>query len=223
MIAPRAQYSLVNFFAHAWIARHLHREPAFLLGAMLPDFATMCGARLGDSTHPWLSRGIAEHHATDEAFHSSATFEKICREIRAQLTEKDIPAGPTRAIAHLGTELLLDGELCADPGAVDDYLLAIAEGADERLGQHIAFADNAGAEKFRRLHTRLAGYGSPIRYREPAFVAEVLVRILADRPRLAIASTHLQVLHNELPLIQQRVIEVKDALVRETLSALGRV
>ena len=75
----------MNFFAHAWVARHLRREPAFLLGAMLPDFATMCRARLGEITHETLAEGIAEHHATDEAFHAGETFMRLCREVAARL------------------------------------------------------------------------------------------------------------------------------------------
>jgi acyl carrier protein phosphodiesterase len=212
----------VNFFAHAFVARRVSRAPAFVLGAMLPDFATMCGARLGPSTHEVLAEGIAEHHRTDDAFHGTPTFVAICRDASATLEARGLGWGAARAVAHVGTELLLDGELAGDAETAADYLAAIAEAAEERAGPHIVFRDPQGTERFRDLHARLSRHGTPSRYREPAFVAEVLVRILGSRPRLAIGHEHRDALEEELVRLQGRVVRAREALVGETLRALGR-
>ena len=38
----------MNFFGHATLAVRDVDDEAFIFGAMLPDFATMSGARLGE-------------------------------------------------------------------------------------------------------------------------------------------------------------------------------
>lgn len=208
----------MNFFAHLVVARRRRREPAFLLGAMLPDFATMCAARLGRIEHALLADGVAEHHRTDEAFHGGATFLSLCRDTAGRLEAAGLSWGAARAVAHVGTELFLDGELTRDEGAATDYLGAIGQGA--ALGTHIVFRDDGGHTRYRRLHERLLTHGTPTRYREPAFVGEVLVRILGARPRLAVGAEHEGALLRELESLATRVREAEDALVGETLAAL---
>ncbi len=122
----------------------------------------------------------------------------------------------------MGTELLLDGELCQDDEAAEDYLHAISEAGHSRAGTHVRFTDSEGALRFRTLHTRLLEHGTPVRYREPAFVSEILVRILAARPRLAIAAEHRGLLDEEVVSLQHRVQRDRHALVHETLVAMGR-
>lgn len=212
----------MNFFAHLWVARRRSREPSFLLGAMLPDFASMCGARLGKATHAGLAHGIEEHHRTDDAFHAGPTFLAICREAGARLEDAGLGWGAARAVAHVGTELLLDGELAAEGEGVEDYLVAIAEADVHRAGPHLPFRDATGHARFRDLHGRLCRHGAPVRYRETAFVAEILVRILASRPRLAVDPARRPALEAELVRLQAHVQRARDALVGETLSALAK-
>ncbi len=212
----------MNFFAHLVVARRSRRDPAFLFGAMLPDFATMCGARLGKIEHGALAEGVAEHHQTDEAFHGGATFLALCRETSTRLEARGLGWGAARAVAHVGTELFLDGELTRDDDAARDYAAAIAHAADDALRAHIVFRDEGGHGRFGRMHERLASHGTPTRYREPSFVRDVLVRILAERPRLAIAPEQGGALLTELERLAERVREAERALVTETLSALGR-
>jgi len=212
----------VNFFAHAHIARRARREPAFILGAMLPDFATMCGARLGVITHTVLGAGIAEHHRTDDAFHGGATFVAICRDTGARLEARGLSWGAARAVAHVGTELLPDGDLTGPTRPATDSATAIAEAEDARSGAHVIFRDEPGRRRFDELRDRLARYGTPVRYREPAFVSEVLVRILGERPRLAVAPEAREALDEEIVQLAGRVAAARDALVGETLFALSR-
>ncbi len=212
----------MNFFAHAHIARRARREPAFILGAMLPDFATMCGARLGVIAHAEIGAGIAEHHRTDEAFHGGASFVAICRDTGARLEARGLSWGAARAVAHVGTELLLDGELTEDSETARDYVRAIEEAQEARSGAHVIFRDEPGRRRFDELRDRLARYGTPVRYREPAFVSEVLVRILAGRPRLAVAPAAREALDEEIVALAARVAGAREALVGETLVALSR-
>jgi acyl carrier protein phosphodiesterase len=212
----------VNFFAHLVVARRSRRDPAFLFGAMLPDFATMCGARLGKIEHGALADGVAEHHQTDEAFHGGATFLTLCRETSTRLEARGLGWGASRAVAHVGTELFLDGELTRDDAAAGDYAAAIAHAADDALRAGIVFRDEGGHTRFQRMHERLASHGTPTRYREPSFVRDVLVRILAARPRLAVAPAHEGALLEELELLAEHVRGAERALVAETLAGLGR-
>jgi acyl carrier protein phosphodiesterase len=212
----------VNFFAHLVVARRRRRDPAFLFGAMLPDFATMCGARLGPIEGGALADGVAEHHHTDDAFHGGATFLALCRETAARLEARGLGWGASRAVAHVGTEIFLDGELTRDEDAASDYIAAIAHAAEDALRARIVFRDEGGHARFRRMHERLASHGTPTRYREPLFVRDVLVRILAERPRLAVAPEHAGTLLTELEQLAEQVRAAQGALVGETLAALGR-
>lgn len=212
----------MNFFAHLVVARVLRREPPFLLGAMLPDFATMCGARLAPLGHDTLAAGVAEHHRTDEAFHATPTFVTLCRETGARLDALGMSWGASRAVAHVGTELFLDGELALHEDAAADYVGAVASAADPDVAQGIAFREAEGRERFERLRARLGGGGAPVRYREPRFVRDVLVSILERRPRLAVPPSHHEVLLDELAVLRERVVSSRDALVGETLEVLAR-
>ena len=212
----------MNFFSHLVIARGVRRDPAFLLGAMLPDFATMSGSRLGAISHPEIAAGVAEHHATDEAFHGGASFVAICRDVGARLEAAGLSWGASRAVAHVGTELFLDGELTRDDEAARDYLAAIADASEDASGAHVVMRDAAATTRFRGLQRRLVEHGTPARYREPVFVRDVLVRILENRPRLAIASERRDVLLEELASLRARVVLERSELVGQTLEALGR-
>lgn len=212
----------MNFFAHLVVARRERREPAYLLGAMLPDFATMSATRLGTQGHQGLALGVAEHHRTDEAFHASESFVAICREMGARLEQRGLSWGAARAVAHVGTELFLDGELTDDVAAAADYTLAIEAAGDTAIGPHITFRDEQGRARFEQLHTRLRTHGVPRAYKEPAFVADVLVRILSSRPRLAVQASQREVLEQELRVMQERVLVARESLMQQTLDALTR-
>ncbi|MBX7194398.1 MAG: hypothetical protein K1X94_20250 [Sandaracinaceae bacterium] len=212
----------MNFFAHLVVARRVERDPAFLLGAMLPDFATMSGARLAATAHPVLGAGIAEHHRTDDAFHATPTFIALASDMGTRLDAAGLPWGAARAIAHVGTELFLDGELTEDEPSAGDYVRAIASAAHDEIASAIRFREEEGHARFRRMHARLATHGPPHRYREPEFVQEVLVRILAGRPRLSVPDEHHASLLVELYALRDRVHRAREALVGETLDALGR-
>lgn len=174
----------MNFFGHAAVAARRRDAPAFVLGAMLPDFCSMAGARPLAFEHREVSAGVAFHHATDAAFHATATFVALCSEAVAELSELGVRRGSARAAAHVGIELLLDGVLLEDPAARDAYLRALGA---EAIVPTIRFEDEAGRARFEGLRQRLVRLGVPDGYRLPAFVAARLSGTLAHRPRLRLS------------------------------------
>ena len=180
----------MNFFGHAALAashfsehqpaeaRHL---PTLCLGAMLPDFIGML--RLGRPTvhDSVLATGVAFHHGTDEVFHDLPGFQRLSRQAFSWLSERDMPRGPARAVAHMGIEMLLDEVMASDAAARDAYINALRVPLDQRL----EFTSPLDAERLQglldALLTRTSSYVEP-----PAeLVAERIRRSLAGRPRLA--------------------------------------
>src|SRR4029079_14058794 len=76
-IAMTRYHIPVNFFGHALVASWRSRAPAFALGAMLPDFASMCRARVEVVGHADLAAGVDWHHETDRVFHAAGAFRRL--------------------------------------------------------------------------------------------------------------------------------------------------
>ncbi len=209
----------MNFVGHSVIAARTSDDPAFVLGAMLPDFASMVGARLGRHEHVALTAGIADHHRTDDAFHATKTFVALCRDEGEALEAAGLPWGAARAVAHVGTELVLDGLLLERPGVDRTYEDAIE--AVEWLGPALRF-ENDGLSRFLELHRRLARYGPPHGYRDPLFVRDRLVQILDRRPRLALGAGGAERLGAFMPGMARRVLDAAPDLLAELEEALGQ-
>lgn len=111
------------------------------------------------------------------------------------------------AAAHVGVELLLDGELCHDPGLVRHYHGALT--CDAEL-----------APPLRAVVRRLAEVGTPHWYRDTAEVATRLFRILGARPKLAIAAEELDALGTWLRAVQADVRDAAPGLVAELRARL---
>lgn len=174
----------MNFFGHAHLARERDTSSAFVLGSMLPDFSSMSRARLLPIEHAGVRSGVAFHHTTDDAFHRAPSFVALMAQAFEQLEATGVAHGPSRAVSHVGVELLLDGVLLDDDLSRRAYLDAIGEAAPAQLGPALRFRH---PERFVALHERLTRYGLPTGYRDVEFVADRLYGILAPRPRLALA------------------------------------
>lgn len=206
----------MNFYGHAVVASWSSRDPRVLLGAMLPDFAGMARARLAGSKDEAIARGIALHHATDEVFHGAQLFLQIYSEGIDALEGEGVGRGTARAVAHVGTELLLDG-LLLDRAAIDSsYLEAIAIAKDAEI------AWREGAERFLALHDRLAGHGLPREYQSAGGVALRLGQALSRRPRLAITDADRAPVAAWLEASRARVEERMDALLGEVREGLSQ-
>src|SRR5262245_42901710 len=98
----------MNFFSHAAIARHFSEEAEFVLGAMLPDFASMIDVRLTPVRHPKVEERVRFHHLTDRVFHDLYAFRSLSHETHEALRARGLGRDPSRAVAHVGIEILLD-------------------------------------------------------------------------------------------------------------------
>lgn len=176
----------MNFFGHAAIARLSRADPAFVFGAMLPDFSSMLSARVREVGSESLARGIAFHHETDRVFHDCRTFRDLNQRAFRALIHLGLRRGSARAVAHVGIELLIDGVLSREDGACDAFERALVEAAPDRVGAQIAWHDQGAAARFEVLRQRLLTmYTLPHELTAGALAAR-LSRALGSRPRLAL-------------------------------------
>ena len=193
----------VNYFGHASVAGWYHTGAALggvALGAMLPDFANMIGARVPAPADPEVAAGVALHHRTDAAFHLLPIFVGLGRELGARLAAAGCGRGPARATAHIGVELLLDGVIVDDPDARAAYAAGVAHQATA-LGWH----EPGDAERFALLRARLVHHGVPDDLRSPESVAARLLRAIGHRPLLRPSADDAAIIRRELAGFARRV------------------
>jgi hypothetical protein len=213
--APQACYDAeVNFFGHAAIASWSAPAPGVVLGAMLPDFATMCGGRIAAAHDDTVARGIALHHASDAVFHQLPVVTGLMRELDDQLDQRGCARGPRRAVAHIGVELLLDGVLIGEPAYRAAYLRGLAH--DPAL----AWRDPAAAPRFADLLARLRARGVPDDLGLPEAIAIRVHRVLAHRPLLAPSPDDLRAIRGALIAYKPRVDVAAETIVRAMRAAL---
>lgn len=213
----------MNFFGHATVAlwsADSSAQAAHVFGAMLPDFAGMVGRHVtGAIAHEALQRGIELHHRTDDAFHGSPIFVELCREALHEMESAGVARASARAVAHVGTELLLDGWLSRDERAVEAYRAAMNAGPF--LLPSAEFKGEDARERCHWLLSRLAPAPIPQRYVDTDFVTERLVFALAPRPRLALGVEDTERVRALLPNLQARVSERAEALIASVAERLG--
>jgi len=147
---------------------------------MLPDLAAMLRLRPPRPGESLLARGVALHHATDAAFHAAPAFLGIQERARKALSELGLGRGPSRAVAHIGAEILLDESLGRDRTVERAYLEALEASASEL----VRLEPVSDASRLERLAHDLAGRGV-VREPAPELVARRLRRALETHPRLA--------------------------------------
>lgn len=185
---------------------------------MLPDFASMCGARLAPAdSNTGIADGIALHHATDAAFHHLPAVTGLMRDLDARLDELGCARGPRRAVAHIGVELLLDGVLVDDAGYRASYLAGI-----EADPTGVQWRDETGAVRFAALVERLRSYGVPDDLRDATSITHRLQRILAHRPLLAPSADDLHAIRIALVEQQPRVAIASQIVLRGVRANLAR-
>jgi hypothetical protein len=204
----------VNFFGHAAVASWSSDEAGVALGAMLPDFEAMAGARIAAAPDAAVAAGIELHHRTDAAFHRLPAATALMRELDERLSARGCARGPRRAVAHVGVELLLDGVLVAESGYRAAYARALA------LDTELAWRDPADAPRFDRLLERLRAHGVPDDLRHPDAITHRLARMLAHRPLLAPSAADLGAIRAALAEHQPRVAVAAEAVLRGTRAAL---
>jgi hypothetical protein len=212
----------VNFFSHSVVAARRSEDPRWILGSMLPDFVSMAGLRLESVRGDFpLERGVAFHHACDDAFHGAPLFIDLMERAREELEQDGLDSGPAMAIGHVGVELLLDGVLVARDGVSKSYRYAMSEAADVAvLLRFNGLTPEQGESRWRQLCERLENAPVPQRYTEPAFVADRLIWILATRPRLAVPFGHEPLVFDWARRAAPRVAASAEALFEQVEARL---
>jgi hypothetical protein len=205
----------VNFFGHAAVASWSRTSAGFALGAMIPDFSTMSGARVASTEDAEVAAGIDLHHATDSAFHQLPVVTGLMRELDERLLARGCARGPRRAVAHIGVELLLDGVLIDEPAYRDSYLRGIAYDAS------ITWREPDDDRRFAGLLARLRGYGLPEDLKQPESITMRLGRMLAHRPLLAPSPADLAIVRTTLGEFQSRVEVATETVIRALRHALA--
>lgn len=205
----------MNFFGHAVVAGWADKQAGHLLGSMLPDFEAMVRVPLLEVHDAVVQRGVDLHHRTDDAFHRTRVFLSLSSGALQELTEAGVRRGTARAVAHIATEMFLDGCLADDPPHVDGYLAALEVEADGKLH----WRDGGGA--YEKLRGRLTTWGAPRDYADPGFVLRRLRDALRSRPALAIGEEETAPVAACLPALQQHVQRDARELLNELRGALG--
>jgi len=210
----------MNFFGHALMAQ---RDEAtrgsiraeFVLGAMLPDFASMLRTRPPLATFDALRAGLSFHHQTDDAFHGAHSFLEWSRQAAAFLTDRGVARGTARAVAHVGVELLLDAAFAGEAAANEAYLSAVACALTDTVQGHIHWQTSDDAPRFQQLCHNLRARGPVQENPASELVAERLRNILADRPRLAMDDRGLSVVREWVSVARSQISSGAPQLLRE--------
>jgi hypothetical protein len=205
----------VNFFGHAAVASWSTADAGTLLGAMLPDFAGMCGGRIAAADDAAVADGIALHHATDAAFHQLPVVTGLMRELDERLDRGGCSRGPRRAVAHIGVELLLDGVLVDEP----DYRAAYVHGLSHEPA--LRWRDPEVAPRFAVLLERLRSRGVPDDLHRPEAITVRVQRILAHRPLLAPSPDELGTIGDALAAFQPRIAFAAETILRALRAQLA--
>lgn len=211
----------MNFFGHAAVASWYGDAAAVALGAMLPDFEAMCGARIAAVDDAGVGEGVALHHATDAVFHVAAPVRALFGEAERRLAARGVRRGPMRAAAHVGVELLLDGVLLDDARHRDAYTAGLAIASVP-----VRWRDDGDDVRFGRLHARLRAYGLPDDLRRPASVGDRGVRTLSGRRLLAPSPDErlaIAIVLAELAATVEAAADDVLRAVRDGLAARGQI
>jgi hypothetical protein len=214
----------VNFFGHAVVASSRSDSSPFLFGAMVPDFATMVGARVPSSTHAEVASGIRFHHRTDAVFHELSTFRELSASARRRLRELGLPRPATLAVGHIGVEILLDGALVTDT-AWSTYLSALGAGQSAAVRSSFAWADGTMGPRFDALVAILVERRAAAD--QSGLAAFRIIRALAPRPRLRLdeageghVRTWVEEARGEVHAAAARLLAELDAGLAEHSSAI---
>lgn len=195
----------MNLLGHAHVALASgDDDPVFVLGALLPDLASMARVRISrELLAPAVDRGVGFHLRTDAVFHTLPEFIGGSAAIRRAVLARGLSRGAARAVGHVGWELLLDGTLVGSPAEAAFH--AALDEAD----------DVAAAIDRPERWTHLLSYRPQLRqlrYDDPTWVAERLERIFQDRPLLRFPPSHLpavtDVLTDHVPAVSDTAAAV---------------
>ncbi len=225
----------MDFYGHAVVASWRALEPPFVLGAMLPDFASMIRARPPPADHAGIAQGIGFHHRTDAVFHDAPAFRELGAAALAWLEARGLRRGSARAVAHVGVEMLLDAAFVDEHAARAAYADALGAARHDALGRLIVWRDDGERARFASLRDALAerARSEPAQGRKPRpegfragpaspeMIAWRLVRALGGRPRLALDGEGEAIVRQWAEHAAPRVLERAPALLDYVRRELG--
>jgi len=206
----------VNFVAHVHVAlAAIGSRPdddAVAFGAALPDLVSMAGLRMDRSTLPGpVRQGVLLHHRTDAVFHSRPEFSTGVRGLRTHLQAGGLAIGPSRAVAHAGWELLLDGCVLDRFGAEDRFARVLEHAPD--VADSVSPADQ---DRWRGLLGAMRSDRWWLGYRDAEVVACRLHRLLRARRRLSFDA-------EQIPLVAEALAAAKPGVYLDATSVLPAV
>lgn len=214
----------MNLGAHVVVAAAIHDQTPVRLGAALPDIATIGGFRLVPGAGPGpVAKGIEVHHRTDALFHAHRWFTSRQREIVDRLEAAGVGRGAARASAHVGVELLLDGQLFS--GEAGPSREATVGAAFEHARRPASLAplvrrqDRAAwLDHLARLHR----WRHPTEFTDPGAVARRLHTILAARPRLALRPEDVPAVAVALSEVRPSIVETAEDFLDDLIGQVAR-
>jgi hypothetical protein len=213
----------VNLVGHVAVALCEHEaDPPtpFLVGCMLPDLAAIARVRLARPDGE-LGRGVAFHHACDEAFHASEWFRERNHELRDTLFDAGVEPGAARACSHAGVEMLLDGALVAQTRVAESAARTL-DAVDRDAAQLASLAPSESREVLRERLQLIGRSLDPRRYAEPRFVAERLQRMTSGRRRIELRAAHVGVVTEALAAMRPSIAADAGDVVRHVAGEVTR-
>ncbi|HEX5101820.1 MAG TPA: hypothetical protein VFV94_20060, partial [Polyangiaceae bacterium] len=152
------------------------------------------------------------------AFHELSAFRSFVSEATAWLDAEGVRRGTSRAVAHVGVELLLDAALADGDAACTFYLAALGVARAPELLERAEFLPHE--------RTSLSGLASTLEARgvsrapDTTLVVGRLERALSVRPRLRIEPSDVARVSAWVELFRDRVLSSTPEIVNELTSAL---
>jgi hypothetical protein len=192
------------------------------LGSALPDIATIGGFKmLPHSANGPVGRGVAFHHATDRLFHSHDWFTFRQKSVFDDLTDAGVGRGAARASAHVGVELLLDGELFHDRPERSGSVTRAFEAAHTTPGIGEVVPE-ASRQRWHEHLSKLPSWRTPTYFRDPHSVARRMESILSARPRLAMKPDEVERVAVALAAVQPSIKDSAEDFLAELVDELRR-
>jgi hypothetical protein len=212
----------VNLGAHVTIAAEHFGDRLVHLGSALPDIATIGGFRMlpGSAEGP-VGKGVAFHHATDNLFHSHRWFTSRQKLVFDDLSAAGVGRGAARASAHVGVELLLDGELFSNHPERSSFVAQAFSMATAAPGIGEVVPE-ASRQRWSDHLSRLPHWRTPTYFRDPHAVARRMESILSARRRLAMKPDDVERVATALASVQPSIVDSAEDFLAEMVEGLRR-
>ena len=210
----------MNFIGHATVAGWEDEAPRFGVGAILPDLARMAGVlRAPEADDEAVRRGVACHHRVDAVFHDTPTFLRLSRQLRHRLNTEGVSRPAALGTAHIGIELLLDGELVGRAEVARQWW-HVVEATRELPASSLRWPAPEPAARYDALRRRLAELAAG--YVDARVVAQRVLAILDRRPRLRPAQSDGAAITAAIVEFAPVVADITDDWLDEIAEGLGR-